>query len=144
MSSPLSGGNTGFPQCSDLSQRSSGRANERDRKLRRFMVDALQALQRQRFLDFSDAVRTAKRNSSRKALRSAHDDNIPKGNDSNEHIDQQETMVIEFRFTQIRNRQDYVQLIDGLEKVCRDHGQNVPSFTAWFLFVSLCYWTDIR
>jgi len=47
------------------------------------------------------------------------------------YIGEQERLVLDSQFAQIKTRQDYLSILERLDKVAADHGQNVPHFTAW-------------
>jgi hypothetical protein len=39
--------------------------------------------------------------------------------------------IIESQFAQIHSKSEYVAIVDGLAKTASEHGQQVPTFTAW-------------
>ncbi len=47
------------------------------------------------------------------------------------YLESQDRLLVESQFAQVRNRQDYVNVLKKLENTCKDHGQNVPAFTVW-------------
>jgi hypothetical protein len=47
------------------------------------------------------------------------------------YISEQERLATDSRFAQIKTRQDYANILDRLDRIAVDHGQNVPHFTAW-------------
>jgi hypothetical protein len=47
------------------------------------------------------------------------------------YVEQNERLLIESQFAQIRDKQGYERVVGELASVARDHGQYVPGFNAW-------------
>jgi hypothetical protein len=47
------------------------------------------------------------------------------------YLNEQERLTVESQFAQIRTRQDYVDILDKLDRVAQEHGQKAPQFQAW-------------
>ncbi len=47
------------------------------------------------------------------------------------YLDDNERLLVESKFAQIQNRQGYVEIVDRLASVARQHGQFVPDFQPW-------------
>jgi len=47
------------------------------------------------------------------------------------YMDMQQRLQIDADFAQVRNRQDYVTILEKLHKIAQDHGQKITKFDAW-------------
>jgi hypothetical protein len=39
--------------------------------------------------------------------------------------------MVESKFAQVKSKPEYNEIVDGLAKTAKEHGQTVPSFDAW-------------
>jgi hypothetical protein len=47
------------------------------------------------------------------------------------YLSETDRAIVESKFAQIHSKSEYVAIVDGLAKTAKEHGQQVPPFSAW-------------